>query len=220
LLDEVDGKPALEVLVISIFANLLAMAGRLAEAQELMERVRRLRDERVGRTWFEPHEFGLVTRLGDDPVAAERELQRGYEVEKRIGRTTYFTTIAALLARALYAQGRYEDADRLSRESEEAARPNDVYASMLWRATRAQVLARKGEFGAAEALAREVVAFAAESDFLDAHGDMLMALAEVLGVAARPLEAATALEQAVQLYEQKGNVVSAARARSQLEAIA
>jgi hypothetical protein len=65
-----------------------------------------------------------------------------------------------------------------------------------------------------------VVAFAAESDFLDAHGDTLMALAEVLSVAARPREAATALEQAIQLYEQKGNVVSAAKARSELEAIA
>jgi ATP/maltotriose-dependent transcriptional regulator MalT len=220
LLEEVDGQPGLELLVTSVLANLVAMAGRLAEAQELMERVRRLRDERVGRIWFEPHEFGLVTRLADDPVAAERELQWGYEVQKRIGGTSYFSTITALLARALYAQGRYEDADRLSRESEEAARPNDVYASMLWRATRAQVLARKGELGAAEALAREVVAFAAESDFLDAHGDTLMALAEVLGLAARPREAATALEQAIQLYEQKGNVASAARARSELEAIA
>ena len=137
LLEEVDGRPALELFVTSFLANLLAMAGRLAEAQELVERVHRLRDERVGRIWFEPHEFGLVTRLADDPIAAERELQRGYEVEKRIGRTTYFTTIAALLARALYAQGRYEEADRLSRESEEAARSTDVYASMLWRHARA-----------------------------------------------------------------------------------
>ena len=69
-------------------------------------------------------------------------------------------------------------------------------------------------------LAREAVAFAAESDFLDSHGDALVSLATVLRLAGRPQEAGTALEGALQLYEQKGNEVSAARARSQLEALA
>ena len=68
-------------------------------------------------------------------------------------------------------------------------------------------------------LAREAVAFAAASDFLDSHGDALVSLAEVLRQAARPQEAAAALEEAAQLYEQKGNVVSAARVGSRLEEI-
>jgi tetratricopeptide (TPR) repeat protein len=220
LLEEFAGKPLHELMVTIVLANVLAMAGRLAEAQEVMEQAHRLRDERVGRTWFFPNEFGLVTRLADDPITAERELQWGYEVQKTIGGTSHFSTITAFLARALYAQGRDEEADRLSRESEEACRPNDVQANILWRATRARLLARRGELEAAESLAREAVAFAAASDFLDAHGDALMDLAEVLYLATRPEQAAKALEQAVELYQQKGNVVSAARARSQLEAIA
>jgi class 3 adenylate cyclase/tetratricopeptide (TPR) repeat protein len=217
LLEEVAGKPALELMVTGFLANLLAMAGRLAEAGELMEQSHQLRDERVGRLWFFPHEFGLQTLLADDPAAAERELRWGYEVQKRIGGTEYFSTIAALLARAVYAQGRDEEAEQLTRECEQAARPNDVFSNILWRATRAQVLARRRDLGAAEALAREAVVFAADSDFLDAHGDALRDLAEVHRLAGRANDARAALEQALHFYEQKGNVVSAGKARALLE---
>jgi class 3 adenylate cyclase/tetratricopeptide (TPR) repeat protein len=216
LLEEIAGKPVLEVMVTIVLANLLAMTGRLGEAQELMERARRLRDERVGRIWFFPHDFGLVTTLADDPIAAERRLRWGYETQKRIGGTSHFSAITALLARALYAQGRDDEAEQLTQECEEAARPNDVVASILWRATRARVLARRGELVAAEALAREAVAFAAESDFLDAHGDALSDLAEVLTLVGRPEDATAELERAHQLYEQKGNLVSAERTHLRL----
>jgi class 3 adenylate cyclase/tetratricopeptide (TPR) repeat protein len=217
LLEEVANKPAL-VSVISFLANLLAMAGRIPEAQELIEHGRQLRNERVGRLWFSPHEFGLQTLLADDPISAERELRWGYEVQKKIGGTEYLSTITALLARALFVQGRDEEAEQLTLECEQAARPNDVMSNILWRATRAQVLARKGEHAAAEALAREAVAFAAESDFLEAHGDALRDLAEVHRLSGSTDDARAALEQALQLYEQKGNVVSAGRARALLEA--
>jgi hypothetical protein len=39
----------------------------------------------------------------------------------------------------------------------------------------------------------------------------------VLGLASEPQEAADALEDAVALYERKGNVVSAAKTRAELE---
>jgi tetratricopeptide (TPR) repeat protein len=92
------------------------------------------------------------------------------------------------------------------------------FSNILWRATRAQVLARRLEHRAAAELAREAVGFAAESDFLDAHGDALRDLAEVHRIAGRADDARSALEQALQLYEQKGNVVSAGKARALLEA--
>jgi hypothetical protein len=50
------------------------------------------------------------------------------------------------------------------------------------------------------------------TDHLDLHGDALSTLAEVL--TDRPLEAASALEQAAKVCERKENVVSAARARA------
>ena len=152
-------------------------------------------DELGESIWLFAINFGFV-RLLDDPVAAERELRPGYEALRRIGEKSHFSSVAGLLSRALCAQGRYDEAEQLSRESEEAARPNDIHSHILWRTTRAQVLAHRGELESAEALAREAVAFAAASDFLDSHGDALMSLAEVLRQAARPQEAAAALEEA------------------------
>jgi hypothetical protein len=101
--------------------------------------------------------------------------------------------------------------------SEAASHLNDVFAQVTWRPARAKALARRGELERAERLARETIAFAAESDFLNAHGEALVDLAEVLEIAGRPSEGVPVLEQAIQLFELKENVVSAARARTRLE---
>ena len=85
---------------------------------------------------------------------------------------------------------------------------------MLWRQVKAKVLARRGEHAEAERLAREAVAIGDETDMLDAQGDAYADLAEVLLLAGKPDEAAGALEQALERYERKGNLVSAERART------
>jgi hypothetical protein len=48
------------------------------------------------------------------------------------------------------------------------------------------------------------------------QGDALMVLAEVLRLAGRLREAAEGMQQALKLYDQKGNLVLAAKARSRL----
>ena len=219
LLPDVAEDPFLEPTVLSVLANVEAMQGNMARAHDLLARWRSAVDELGESIWLSAINFGFVA-LVDDPIAAERELRPGYEALGRIGERSHFSSVAGLLSRAMYAQGRYDEAERLSRESEEAARPNDIHSHVLWRTTRAQVSAQRGELASAEELAREAVAFAAESDFLDSHGDALLSLATVFRLAGRPQEVGTALEGALQLYEQKGNKVSAARARSQLEALA
>jgi ATP/maltotriose-dependent transcriptional regulator MalT len=215
LLDEVQGDPILEPTVLSVLGNARAMQGRLDEAQELLDRWRGGVTAFGESIWLFGINFGFVV-LAEDPVAAEKELRPGYEALGRLGEKSHFSSVTALLARAVCAQGRYEEADRLTRESEEAARPNDIHSHILWRTTRAQVFAHTGELEAAEALARQAVAFAAESDFLDSHADALMSLVDVLLLTGRGQQAVTAAEQAVQLYEKKGNGVSAERARSRL----
>jgi Flp pilus assembly protein TadD len=83
----------------------------------------------------------------------------------------------------------------------------------VYPALRATMLARRGELEEAERLGREAVNWSQRTDFLNWRGDVLLDLAEVLRAAGKPDEARTAVEQALALYEQKGNVVSANAAR-------
>ena len=80
------------------------------------------------------------------------------------------------------------------------------------------LLARRGQLEEAEALAREGVAVAADSEFVVLHADVLLDLAEVLELARRPQEAREATAEAVSIYERKGNVAAARRARGLLTA--
>ena len=67
-------------------------------------------------------------------------------------------------------------------------------------------------------LAREAVALADETDFTVLRGDAFMDLADVLRTAGRETESTAFAKQALELYEQKGNVVAVERARRILDA--
>jgi hypothetical protein len=54
------------------------------------------------------------------------------------------------------------------------------------------------------------------ADFIDDRGTMLVDLAEVHELGQRPDEAAAALEEALRMFEGKGNLVSAGRTRERL----
>jgi thioredoxin-like negative regulator of GroEL len=90
---------------------------------------------------------------------------------------------------------------------------------MSCRQVRAKVLARRGEHAEAERLAREAAAMGEGTDHLDAQGDANADLAEVFLLAFKRDEASAALEQALERYERKGNIVSAQRARARLAEI-
>jgi hypothetical protein len=79
--------------------------------------------------------------------------------------------------------------------------------------TRAKLLAGRGETDVAARLAREAVALIAATDNINAHADALVELAEVLRASGEEAEATAALERALILYEEKGNLLGAERAR-------
>jgi Flp pilus assembly protein TadD len=87
---------------------------------------------------------------------------------------------------------------------------------MWWRATTAKLLAHRGSVEEAERLAREAVDVGDRTDYLDDRGRLWMRLGEVLRTAGKNEEAAGALGRALELWERKGNVVSAERARREL----
>ena len=104
-------------------AFLEAGLGRFAEARELFGRARALLEE-VAPVWMAgplTQAVGLVELLDGKPAAAERELRAGYETLRAIGEVTLMSTVAGILADAICAQGRYEEAEQYTRVSEESA---------------------------------------------------------------------------------------------------
>ena len=101
-----------------------------------------------------PGHFAWATLSRNEPHMAEQALWPDYERLKRIGEKSHFSSITSILAQALYAQGRYDEAAQLAEETARALRPNDVHSQIVWKGTSAKLLARRGELVDAERLAQ------------------------------------------------------------------
>ena len=203
-------------------AVLEAMRGDIGLARELLAEGRRTIEESGLTLWaaLNAQEAYLVELLAGTPGAATETLRESYATLDAGGERAFLSTIAGFLAHALYAQGKDDEAERFSRESEQAASPDDVVSQVLWRTALAKILARRGELEPAEALAREAVRFGEPTDLVGTRADALSDLAEVLALGGRPEESLAALGQASELYERKGNVTALARARARAEELA
>jgi len=200
-------------------ARALAMLGRFDEARAILVETRAELAERGGGIHLATM-TGMaaveVELLAGDPAAAADLGAEGCRLLEELGEQSVLSTAAGMLAQALYAADRLEEADAWAGRAAELGASDDAVTQMLWRQVRAKVLARRSEHAEAERLARAAVAVCEETDMLDAQGDAYADLAEVLLLAGQPDEAAAALEQALERYERKGNLVSAGRARERL----
>ena len=127
------------------------------------------------------------------------------------------TSLGDLGARSPRHVGRYDEADALAERSKELGAVDDVATQAIWRRVRALVLIQRGDVAGAERLAREALELMAVTDSINVRAETLIDLAEVLDAAARTAEASEALRLAVALFEQKGNIVMAGRARDRLD---
>ncbi len=197
----------------------LAMLGRFDGARSILGDTCAELTERGGRLRLATTkcmECVDVELLAGDPAAAAELGAEGCSLLDELGEKSYLSTAAGNLAQALYALDRLDEADAWAGRAAELGASDDAFTQMLWRQVRAKVLARRGETSEAERLARQAVAIGEETDMLDAQGDAYADLAEVLLLAGQPDEAAAALEQALERYERKGNLVSAGHARARL----
>jgi tetratricopeptide (TPR) repeat protein len=137
-----------------------------------------------------------------------------------MGETSNSADLAAMLANALQAQGQSDEALRYSEISRGIAAEDDLSPQVQWRVARARAFAASGRTEEAEALARQAVTLAAQSDFLVLRADALLVLGEVLAAAGRRADATAAVDEALLLYAQKEDTVSAARARAFLSDMA
>ncbi len=211
---ELADDPYVEVHLLATLGYLTAIQGDVESALRLMGRGEALMRELGELLWLFPVYSAGIGFWRPDADLAHDDLWRVYEQYKRTGEQSHFSSVATILAQAEYRRGHFAEADRLAEEAQQAARSNDIHSYIVLRGTRGKVLARGGDLAGGELLAREAVAFAETTDFLDSHAGVLLDLGEILARSGRPDEASAASEQALRLYEQKGNSLGAAHARS------
>ena len=142
----------------------------------------------------------------------------GYETLEEMGELGVRSTLAAFLADALCAAGRYGEAEEFARASEELAASDDLVPQIVWRCAKAKVLVQRGELDDARALALEAELLAGQTDSADLLPTALESRADALCAAGRFDEAVPLIEQARALHERKGNIVAAGRTASLLAA--
>ena len=161
---------------------------------------------------------GPIEMLANDPVAAERELRRDLETLQGMGERYYLSTTAGFLAEALYRLDRLDESDRYAEMCEQLAALDDISSQFLWRCVRGKILARRDRPDEGERTIREALALIREAEDPDSQATVLLDLAEVLRLGGKDDEASARAEEAVQLFERKGDVVGARRASSLVSA--
>jgi predicted ATPase len=218
---EVSGSLTAAAHVLQPLAGLHAMQGSFDRARELQaDSVGAFEELGLTLSFAVSHTAAIIELLAGDPVAAERSLRRGWSAFEEMGYKEELASTAALLAQALLAQGRDEEAERFAELSEELAPAHELMAQVMWRGVRARSLAGRGRMEEAERLAREAVLLMERSDLINDRGDAMVDLGVVLRQAGRREDARAAFTEGLRLYEQKGNVVAAGRAQAELAALA
>jgi class 3 adenylate cyclase/tetratricopeptide (TPR) repeat protein len=215
-----EANQRLEVTLLRTRAQLEAMQGRFETARDLLARAKALAEElglEVILAAGVAHQAGYVELLAGDAAAAERTLRPACEALEQMGDWGHFATLAPKLADALFIRGGDdEEAQRLTQLAERSATPGVADEDIGWRRVRAKLLARQGDAEEAERVAREATGRAALTDLLDDRAQALADLAAVLRLGGRMEESAMALEEAIRLHEQKGNIVAADTLRAVL----
>jgi class 3 adenylate cyclase/tetratricopeptide (TPR) repeat protein len=213
-----DGLARLEVTCLRTRAHLEAMQGRFDTARDQIAEAKKLAEELGLGTAAEGalQGTGEIELLAGDLPAAERALRASCEILERRGDWGHFASVAPLLADALHAQGRGSEAAQTIELAVGWTLDDDIEAQMSLRRVRANLLAHQGDLKEAERLAREAVELGGRTDYLNGHANALTSLAEILELAGKREQAAAAMEQALALYDRKGNLVMAERTRQRL----
>jgi predicted ATPase/class 3 adenylate cyclase len=220
ILEQVKSSRGSEGFVLGFLGILHAMDGRSDRGRELIRRGAAIGQElglRLVGAATRSYGMGNLELLSGDPAAAEREFRQGFEVLDQMGEQNFRSTIAARLAGVLCTLGRHDEAERFAQISRETSGRDDLASQVVWRGAQAKVLMHRNQGQHAEELASEAVTLAARTDSLNLHADALMDLAVVQRTRGHRAQAAASLRKALELYEQKGNVVSAGTTRVALK---
>jgi len=209
--------------VLAFLGGLEALGGGLDEGRELTTSAGTIYDE-LGETYARAYNsgriLGRIELLAGNLGAAETILRECCEMYERAQDRAAFASAAADVAQALYAEGRLDEARDWAQRAEAQAPRDDIPAQFAWRAVAAKLLAREGALDDADSLVLKAVALSESTDSPCQRGEVLLDVAEVQRLDNRVRDATRSVESALLLFEQKGDVVSAERARGLMAELA
>ena len=199
-------------------ARMLALQGRLEEAEQATELARQHLRERGDRFLMAESEsvLGAVDRLSGQAEAAAARHLAGYEGKIATGDVAFASTTAVELSRALADAGKGDEALRYANVAIDTSARDDIASQGGGHAAMGRALSLLGKHAEAEIAARKGVAIMAATDYLDYHGDARVDLAWVLRAAGKHDEALEALREALDLYRRKGATFVAERTERQI----
>jgi DNA-binding SARP family transcriptional activator len=209
--------------VLVFLGGLVSLNSRIDEGRGLVDEASVIYEE-LGESYARANNawriLGHIEGLAGNFAAAEAIFRDCCAVFEQARDQAALSSLSSELAQSLYAQDRLTEAREAARVAEESAPRDDVPAQFAWRAVKAKLLARAGSSSDARSLALEAVGLSDSTDSPCQRADVLLDLAEVSRLSDQPDDAAGAVERAVRLFDTKGDVVSAERARSLLDEIA
>jgi tetratricopeptide (TPR) repeat protein len=220
LLRETAGDPLSEANVLALLGGLEAQNGQFAAARESIARARGAYEalgQVAAAATFCGAVAGDIELLAGNQAAAADVLRWACEILEHAGDLSALSSREAELAETLYADGRYDETEHWLARSERHAASDDLAAQFVWRSVQAKMLARRGALTEAEALAGETAWTAEQTDALNLRARVLLSLAEVRRMDGRSDDSVAPIEEAIRLFELKGNVVSAGDARALLD---
>lgn len=208
-----NGNPA----VLPILAHLHAEIGDFDRSREMIARARRVLRERARARrprMLLRKRHAEVETLAGDLDSAEHQLRRALELGLEMETRDEASEIAALLARVLFQKEAFDEAATMAELSREQAPAESVAPQVRWRSARGLTLAAHGEFEQSLGLARRAVG-QVPVDMLNLRADTSLDLARILRAGGYRDEARDAVNETIDIYERKGNLVAASRARAE-----
>ncbi len=212
------GNRFFEAMLVGAQAHVLAEQGQFEEARTRRTECVALFRELGTAFWEVNHPAVLeVDERAGDLEAAEAAQRTALAVDERTGFLSQLAWVTARLAELLLDQGRVDEVDALLRRSEATSGADDVGQQVMTRALRARLLVAGGDAQRAEPIARDAMSISSRTDMAELHRRAREALAAALAALGQRDQAAALLREVVTIWERKGFVVRADRAREQLE---
>jgi class 3 adenylate cyclase/tetratricopeptide (TPR) repeat protein len=213
IIHEYPANRGVESYMCHALAHLRARVGLFDGAREAAERYRDFLHDtgQVISYWRGAEVLFDIEMLAGDTETAGAVAEEAYA--RLIEREDRWPYLCAFLAQARCASGRFAEAAEVA---EIAASSAIAVERALGLGVLARVRAHQGA-ATAEELIREAVEIVERTDFLFDRGTVQLDLGEVMELLGRGVEARAARERALEMFEQKGDLVSAARTRSLLD---